>query len=759
MNENKVIILSEEDTKRKYITPIIEKKWDSDSIYMEYPISEKDGNKNNHPKIADYVLFYNTYPLAVVEAKKYDKEAMDGFQQAKNYAKNLKTRFAISTNGKEMIWYDMIKGNIEDKTNINDFPSKQELFNRTFKEPISNFPNLKKLLDTHNFFSEDKKPRYYQMVAINKTLEAIGKGKDKILLVLATGTGKTYVAFQIIWRLLQAGLKKRILYLADRNILIDQTMSGDFKPFNKKMTKIKRKKIDRSYEIYLSLYQQLSENNNDENDILNFIKDAFKPDFFDLIIIDECHRGSARDESNWRKILDYFSSATKIGMTATPKETKNVSNSDYFGNPIYTYSLKDGIEDGFLAPFKIYKYNINIDIDGYLPENEKKDIYGDPIEIKKYEKNDFDKQIIIDERTKIVAKNITEFLEKTDKMAKTIVFCRDIEHAQRMTLELIKQNAKECAKDDRYIMQITGDQEEGKLQLDNFTDNESKYPTIVVTSKLLTTGVDCPTCKNIVIDNEFGDNGMIEFKQIIGRGTRICKEYNKYEFNILDFRNATEKFKDPEFDGPITNIFDPTSIKKPIINKPTPIKKKKIHVNNVDVTITSEIVEYYEDGKLIKENFIDFTKKNVLNTFPTLEDFLRKWTSEDKKETIIKELEKYGIIIENLKKIYHNKEYDEFDLICNIAYGINPITKKERSKRKKVQDFLNMYSGDCRKILDTLISKYSNNELDDIKNKQIFKLKDFLNIYGSLSKIINLFGGKEKYNSTISSLQKALYID
>ena len=523
--------------------------------------------------------------------------------------------------------------------------------------------------------------------------------------------------------------------------------------------------MDTAHEIYLSLYQQLAEN--DINDSLAILKENFNPDFFDLIIVYECHRGSAREDSNWRKILDYFSSASKIGMTATPKETKEVSNIDYFGEPIYTYSLKDGIEDGYLAPYKVIRYAIDTDVYGYRPNDGKTDKDGDLVEDREYGVKDFDRNIVIDERTQLVAEKITEYLKNTDRLAKTIVFCVDIDHAERMRQALVNLNSDLCADNHKYIMRITGDNDEGKKQLDYFIDNDSVYPTIVTTSKLMTTGVNCQTCKNIVLDNIFGENGMTEFKQIIGRGTRIKEDYDKMYFTILDFRNATRLFADSAFNGPEIQSEDYDSEnykgkKKVIIDNPDSKevepkdRKKKVYINDVEVILLSERVQYYDkDGKLVTESLVDFTRKNILQDFASLDDFLTLWTSDEKRSAIIEELENKGIFIEELRKMYP-ADIDDFDLICDIAYGIKPLTKSERAKRTKVDEVLAAYSDKCKEILQILLDKYSNDDIDELADSKILKLPEF-NEYGNPMKIASLFGGLNGYLNAVHQLQNALY--
>ena len=764
--------MTEEEVKLNYITPAIERAgWDRKFIRMEYPITAGKivvrGEKAFRltKKRADYLLFYKeNMPLAIVEAKDPSHVIGDGMLQAQEYAKKLDVRFVYTSNGDGFLFYDMKTG--EQKTlSLEEFPSPDELYERQYKERIEAAKDLETVLNTPYYFGEESfTPRYYQRIAINRTVEAIASGQDRVLLVMATGTGKTYMAFQIIWRLWKSGLKKRILYLADRNILVDQTIIGDFKPFKNSMTKIYHKNMNTSYEIYLSLYQQLSENDTEDN--LALLKESFKPDFFDLIIVDECHRGSARDDSNWRKILDYFDKASKIGMTATPKKTKEISNIDYFGEPIYTYSLKDGIEDGFLAPYKVIRYAIDTDIYGYRPTKGKTDKDGDLVEDREYGIKDFDRTLVIDERTKLVAQKVTEYLKRTDRFAKTIVFCVDIDHAERMRQALVELNADLCAENHRYIMRITGDNEEGKKQLDNFIDKESKYPTIVTTSKLMTTGVNCQTCKNIVLDNIFGENGMTEFKQIIGRGTRIAEDYGKMYFTILDFRNASVLFSDPKFNGPELQDEDydkPDGATEVVLTPPDPREtppidggKKKVYVNDVPVELVSERVQFYDkDGKLVTESLKDFTKKNILSGFASLDDFLKYWTGDEKRSVILQELKEHGIFLEELRRYYPN-DVDDFDLICDIAYGIKPLTKSERAKRRKVDEVLAKYSEQCKGVLEILLEKYSDDAIDDITDTKILKLPEF-NEYGSPMKIAKLFGGLDGYVKAVKEVQLALY--
>lgn len=771
--------MTEEDIKMKYINPAIEKSgWDINrNVKFEYCFTDGRiivrGNKTKRgdKKKADYLLYYlPNIPIAVIEAKDNNHSVGDGMQQAIEYANVLDVPFAYSSNGDGFLEHDMRAGK-ERELKMNEFPSPEELWKR-YKRIINiiNEEQEKLITEPYYFNMGDKTPRYYQVIAINKTIESIAKGKNRILIVMATGTGKTYTAFQIIHRLWQSKNKRKILYLADRNILIDQTMQQDFKPFSKYMTKIEGKRLDSSYEIYMSLYQQLAGEDNKEP------FREFKPDFFDLIIVDECHRGSAKDDSLWRKILEYFSSATQIGMTATPKETEEVSTISYFGKPVYIYSLKQGIEDGFLAPFKVLRVGLNKDLEGYRPTEGKKDIYGNEIEDKIYDIKDFDKSIIIDNRTKVVAKRITEFLKEIDRFAKTIVFCVDIEHAERMRQALINENSDMVGEDSRYIMRITGDNEEGKKQLDYFIDAESKYPVIVTTSKLLTTGVDCKTCRLIVLDNNI--NSMTEFKQIIGRGTRIQVEYKKEYFTIMDFRNASKHFADSEFDG------EPIQIKEISENEPIAEevkeeideygdmdfgdfksaydidgdKKYKYRVNDIEIKILSETVQYIgANGKLITENIIDYSKKNILGEYATLESFINAWNKEDRKRAIIEELQNKGVLLEELRKNVKDKDIDDFDLICHIAYDKKPLTKKERAKGVKESGYLYKYEGLAREIINALLDKYMDDGIEDIEDIKILKNNPFQK-FGDLVKITSLFGGKEGYIKAVKDLENQIYM-
>lgn len=777
--------LSEEDIKMKYITSaIVDAGWDiKKQVRAEYTFTDGRiivrGNLTSRgkKKRADYVLFYKSnLPMAIIEAKDNKHSVGDGMQQGIEYAETLDIQFVYSSNGDGFIEHDM-KNGTETELALEEFPSPEELWNRYKANKEITIEQEEIIMEPYYFASGDKQPRYYQRNAINRTIEAIAKGKDRILLVMATGVGKTFVAFNIIYRLWKSRRKKKILFLADRNILIDQTMNNDFQPFSKVMTKVENRKIDSSYEIFLSLYHQLSSNGDDPLETLK----QLSPDFFDLIVIDECHRGSAKEDSRWRAVLDYFSSATQIGLTATPKETKETSNTNYFGEPVYTYSLKQGIEDGFLAPYKVIRIGLDKDLEGYRPTKGKTDMYGQIIEDREYNSKDFDKNIIIDDRTKKIAQKITEFLKKTDRFSKTIVFCIDIDHAERMRQALINENSDLVALNNKYIMRITGDNQEGKAQLDNFIDEESLYPTVVTTSKLMTTGVDCKTCKLIVLDNIYGDNGMTEFKQIIGRGTRLRPEYGKEYFTIMDFRNASRLFADPDWDGEPTQIYEPNEENGDDIVPPNENddsdeeigsggsgaeqwddeireKPEKYRVNDVEVTVISERVQYYDkDGKLITESIKDYSKKNILDEFVTLDNFLNRWNNEEKKEAIIEELKEHGVLLDALREDIGNPDIDDFDLICHIAFDKTPLTKAERANNVKKRGYLYKYSDMAQNVLEKLLEKYKDEGIIDLEDTKILELDDFKE-FGSPLKIVKLFGNKKKYIEAVRELEKQIYV-
>lgn len=766
--------MTEEDIKLQFITPAIEAAgWDKlKQIKMEYNFTDGRvivrGNitARGKRKRTDYLLYYKpNLPLAIVEAKDNRHSIGDGMQQGIEYAECLDVPFVYSSNGDGFLEHDMLCGK-EREIKLEEFPSPEELWRR-YKGDTSMTSDQETLITEPYYFQPgDKTPRYYQRIAINRTIDAIARGQNRILLVMATGTGKTYTAFQIIHRLWKSGRKKKILFLADRNILVDQTMQQDFKPFSKVMTKIEGKKLDSSYELYLSLYQQLAGDENEEP------FRAFKPDFFDLIVIDECHRGSAKEDSRWRRILEYFSSATQIGMTATPKETKEVSNISYFGEPIYTYSLKQGIDDGFLAPYKVLRVGLDRDLEGWRPTAGQHDIYGFEIDDREYNIKDFDKNLIIDERTIAVAKRITKFLKDTDRFAKTIVFCVDIDHAERMRQALVNENADLVAENSKYVMRITGDNAEGKAQLDYFIAEDSPYPVIVTTSKLMTTGVDCKTCKLIVLDNNI--NSMTEFKQIIGRGTRLKPDYGKEYFTIMDFRNACRLFADPEFDGDPIVVIDDGGDNPEVPNGDPPATDAppyngngggdepsephhKFRVRGVEVTILNERVQYYDkDGKLITESVTDYSKKNILGEYATLDSFLRAWNSEEKKQAIIDELQERGVLLEALREASGNKDIDDFDLICHIAYDKAPLTKAERANNVRKRGYLYKYSGLAQEVLSALLDKYMNEGIQDIENIEILSNDPFRQ-FGTPMKIAKLFGGKDGYKKAIKELQNEIY--
>ena len=766
--------MTEEDIKLQFITPAIEGAgWDRQKqIRMEYNFTDGRvivrGNvtARGKRKRTDYLLYYKpNIPLAIVEAKDNKHSLGAGMQQGIEYAVSLDVPFVYSSNGDGFLEHDM-KSGAEREISLEEFPSPDELWAR-YKGDTAMTPDEEELITEPYYYQPgDKTPRYYQRIAINRTIEAIAKGQNRILLVMATGTGKTYTAFQIIHRLWKSGRKKKILFLADRNILVDQTMTQDFKPFAKVMTKIEGKKLDSSYELYLSLYQQLAGDEQEEP------FRAFSPDFFDLIVIDECHRGSAKEESRWRRILEYFDKATQIGLTATPKETKEVSNITYFGDPVYTYSLKQGIDDGFLAPYKVVRVGIDRDLEGWRPTAGQHDIYGYEIEDREYNTKDYDKNIIIDERTITVARRITRFLKENDRFAKTIVFCVDIDHAERMRQALVNENKDLVAQNPKYIMRITGDNAEGKAQLDYFIAEDSTYPVIVTTSKLMTTGVDCKTCRLIVLDNNI--NSMTEFKQIIGRGTRLKPDYGKEYFTIMDFRNACRLFADPDFDGdPIVIIDDGEKPPKPDDSVDPPVTppgpgpgpgpvdppepKHKYRVRGVEVTILNERVQYYDkDGKLITESVTDYSKKNILGEYATLDDFLKAWRSEERKQAIIDALQERGVLLDALRDVAGNPDIDDFDLICHIAYDKAPLTKAERANNVRKRGYLYKYSGLAQDVLNALLDKYMNEGIQDIESLEILSNDPFRK-FGTPMKIAKLFGGKAGYIQAIRELQEQIY--
>lgn len=785
--------LSERDICTKYITPALEKAgWDKNlqileevgftngRIYVRGKLTARGKRKR-----ADYILYYKTnIPIAIIEAKDNNHSVRSGIQQALDYANTLDIPFVFSSNGDGFLFHDKTSNNenLETEIALNDFPSPEELWNKYKNFKGFSTPEVNKIVEQDYYFdSSGRAPRYYQQIAINRTVEAVASGKDRLLLVMATGTGKTYTAFQIIHRLWKSGAKKRILFLADRNALIDQTKRGDFKHFKDKMTVIKNRKIDKSYEVYLALYQGLSGSDEDANAYKKFSKD-----FFDLIVIDECHRGSAKEDSAWREILNYFNKATHIGLTATPKETKDVSNIEYFGEPIYIYSLKQGIDDGFLAPYRVIRVNLNVDVEGWRPDVGKKDKDGQEVEDRIYNRKDFDRNLVIDERTNIVAKKVTEFLKGYDRYAKTIVFCNDIDHAERMRTALISHNADIVIQNDKYVMQITGDNEEGKRELDNFINPEEKFPVIATTSELMTTGVDAQTCKLIVLDSEI--KSMTKFKQIVGRGTRINEDFNKLYFTILDFRNVTDLFADKEFDGdPIrikpvsqdtdlitiideeetddTTITDndgekidfvKPDVRKPQVNEDRENYRKKIYVNGIDVSVLISREMYFDNnGKPITTSLKDHTKEIIKGQFASLDDFLQKWNNAEKKEVIIKELQEEGVMIEALQEAV-DRDVDLFDLICHVAFDQPPLTRKERANNVKKRNYFTKYGEQARRVLETLLDKYTDEGVTNLESLEVLKVKPLAD-YGSPMEIINKFGNKENYLKAIKELEEELY--
>ena len=765
--------LTEEDIKLKYITPALQNaEWDiKNQIRCEYyytagkiNVRENVAQRGKGKKV-DYLLSYKSnLPLAIVEAKDNKVPVSHGIQQGMDYAYDLDIPFAYSSNGDAFFEHDMITGE-ERELKLEEFPTPKQLWNRYLKEKDITPEEEKIITEPYQYIDINKTPRYYQRIAINKTVEAIAKGQKRLLLVMATGTGKTFTAFQIIHRLHKSGKMKKVLYLADRNVLIDQTMQNDFKPFQKVMTKIEHRNMDSSYEIYMSLYHQLRSSEEE-------IYKQFKPDFFDLIIVDECHRSSAKDDSNWHEILTYFSSATQIGMTATPKETVDVSNITYFGEPVYTYSLKQGIEDGFLAPYKVIKVSLDKDLEGYRPEKGKLDEDGYEVEDKEYTLHDFDRKIVIDERTRVVAKRITEYLKSTDRMARTIVFCVDTEHALRMRNAIAEENKDMMQVNPNYVVRITSNDVVGKSKLDDFIDSNTIYPVIATTSKLLSTGVDTKTVKLIVLDEEI--QSMTEFKQIIGRGTRLLPNKGKEFFTIMDFRNNTEKFADPSFNGPAEVVLNvdggkATDIKtahdfgvdNPIIQIPISGEveeglSKKIYIKDVPVTILNETVKYYDaDGKLITESIVEYSGKNLKRLYEKYDDFEQEWYRADSKKDFLDHLYGEGVMVD---AIYEkaNDNIDIFDILANMTYGKEVMSKDERIEKVQNSDFLKNYNDYQKSVIDELLNTYKNKDVIELENIKLLEVKNF-NKFGGLVPIINLFGGKNKYLDVISNIERALY--
>lgn len=787
--------LTEEDVKQRLITPAIVDSagWAREQLFMEAFTAGQvivQGNSTCRGKRgkADYVLKTPTgKALAVVEAKDASHSVGAGLQQAMGYAVKLDAPFAYSSNGFGFVEHDFLTG-AERELAMDGFPTEGELWQR-YVEAKQLDSHAQQVVCKPYYFDAflGKTPRYYQQVAIDRTVERVAQGDKRLLLVMATGTGKTFTAFQIIWRLLEAGAVKRVLYLADRNVLLDQTISRDFAPFDNRMMKVAHRKLDSSREVYLSLYHQLAGDEGEEP------FRQFKPEFFDLVVVDECHRGSARDESRWRKVLDYFSGAIHLGMTATPKETKEVSNITYFGDPIYTYSLREGIEDGFLAPYKVLRVGIDIDLEGWRPYEGQRDVNGEIIEDREYNVKDYDRDLVIDDRTRLVAKYVAAWLKKNGQCSKTIVFCVDIDHAERMRQALANECLEQVVEDYRYVMRITGDDADGKAQLDNFADPNEKYPTVVTTSKLLTTGVDVRTCKLIVLESNI--QSMTEFKQIIGRGTRLAPEYGKEFFTIMDFRGSTRLFADSDFDGepvviktvkvkpgeePIIPGDDETTDESQDGDKGAPTgadpagtvcgdgskpgepttPKRKVRVRGVEVALLNERVQFIDPqtGKLVNESVTDFSRKSLLGQYATLEDFLHSWLSADRKAALAEELKDSGVFLDALREEVGTigAELDDFDLILHVAYDKPPLTRAERVKNVQKKGYLHRYSSECRKVLQALLDKYATMGVSQIEDIRVLANDPFIHL-GSPKKIVNLFGGKTNYQQAVQELINQLY--
>jgi ecoEI R, C-terminal domain protein len=765
--------LTEETTKVRKITPAIQNAgWDLSQISCEdffftdgkIAIDGKKGKRVNKGNKTDYQLCYPdiNQPLAVVEAKDYQKSVGYGMQQAIEYAVILDVDFAYSSNGHAFLEHDMTTGK-EREIPLNEFPSPEELWERHKVAHGLSEKEAEETATPYHYNHDSITPRYYQRIAINRVVEAVAKGEDRILLVMATGTGKTYTAFQIVWRLREAGLKKKVLYLADRNVLLDQTISGDFKPLNAVTTKVKQRKLDSAYEVFFSSYQQLV-NDADEGP-QPF--EQFSRDFFDLVIVDECHRGSVKADSSWRRILDYFSPATQLGMTATPKETKDVSTSDYFGEPVYTYSLKQGIEDGFLAPYRVKRIHLDVDDYGFIPEAGQVDDLGQEIEQREYTQSDINRNIVFGKRDIAVAKKVTEYLKREGRFQKTIVFCEDIDHAERIRQALVNENSDVVQEHPDYIQRCTGDVNGVDAILDKFMDVDEKFPTVLTTSKLLTTGVNCKTCKCIVLDNSFGEQGMTEFKQIVGRGTRIKEDREKLYFTVLDFKNATRMFADPGFDGdPPVVYVDPLTPKdgsdsEPLVDSPVspvepPQGRVKYYVSSLPVEVVGEQVQYYWNGSLHTESLVDYTKKNVREQYATLDDFIQKWNGDDKKAAICEELEVRGVFLDQLREQSGKDDIDDFDLICHIAYDAKALTRSERANNVRKRGYLYQFSDAARQVLEALLDKYATAAIRDLDDIKILQLSEFREI-GSPKQIVMIFGGKEGFLQAAQALENELY--
>ncbi|MBF0214663.1 MAG: DEAD/DEAH box helicase family protein [Magnetococcales bacterium] len=785
MDEQSKKRLSERDICTKFITPaVVRAGWSQSQIREEVTftagpivvrgkLASRDTSKR---KRADYILYHKpNIPIAIIEAKDNNHAVGDGMQQALGYADSLQVPFVFSSNGDAFLFHDTTAtgATVEQEISLDAFPSPGELWQRY--RAWKGLEETAEAVVVQDYYADGsgKSPRYYQLNAINRTIEAIARGQDRILLVMATGTGKTYTAFQIIWRLWKARAKRRILFLADRNILVDQTRTNDFKPFGQAMTKITDRRIDKSYEIYLSLYQAVTGSEEERN-----IYREFSPEFFDLVVVDECHRGSAADDSAWREILDYFSSATHIGLTATPKETREVSNLTYFGEPVYSYTLKQGIDDGFLAPYKVVRIDMDRDLQGWRPETGKRDKNGQVIEDRIYNQRDFDRSLVLEQRTERVAERVTQYLKGISRYAKTIVFCEDTDHAERMRQALVNQNADLAAENPRYVMRITGNDPAGKAELDNFIDPESPFPVIATTSQLMSTGVDAQTCQLIVLDQRI--ESMPLFKQIIGRGTRLKEEYGKLYFTIMDFKKATDRFADPDFDGDPVVIYQPGPEDSPIPpddddggqfgpggggngeedlpggDDPGSEPRKKFVVGDVTVTVIAERVQYYDkDGKLITESLKDYTRKTVRREFASLDEFLKRWHGAEQKRALMQELEERGILLEALAEEV-GKTFGPFDLICHIAFDQPPLTRRERAEKVKKRNAFTQYGEQARTVLDALLDKFADEGIQNIEDMNVLKLQPISRL-GTPVEIIRAFGGRDGYREALKALEKEIY--
>lgn len=781
--------LSERDICSKFINPAIDKAGWNMKKQVREEVSFTDGRiivqgklyTRGKSKRADYILYYKpNIPIAIIEAKDNKKSVGSGMQQALEYAEILQIPFVFTSNGDSFVFHDKTieSGEIEQEVSLDKFPSPEELWNKYLKYTNLEKEESREIIEKDYYVdTSGMSPRYYQQNAVNRTIEAIAKGQSKIILVMATGTGKTYTAFNIIYRLWKSGVKKRILFLADRNALLTQTKNGDFSPFgNDIMHIIKNRKIDKSYQIYFALYQGLTSTDEDKNAYKEFSKD-----FFDLVVIDECHRGSAAEASAWRDVLTYFDSATQIGLTATPKETKDVSNMDYFGKPVYTYSLKQGIDDGFLAPYKVVRITTSVD-DGWRPTAGLLDKYGNEVKDRIYNLKDYDRTLAIDERTEVVAKKITEYLRATDRFAKTIVFCTDIDHANRMRQALINENADLVAKNWNYCVKITGDDEVGKQELDNFTDVEERFPVIATTSKMLTTGIDTKMVKFIVLESNI--QSVTEFKQIIGRGTRIREAEGKVFFTIMDFRKATNNFARPDFDGNPVQIYEPKpdepivppdEVDQPSTDGGEPMrpddfgpsapdinidetedKVKKYYVNQIPVSVVNERVQYYgKDGKLITESLKDYSKKNIEKEFTSLDDFIQRWNDAEKKEELIKELAEHGVLLEVLREEV-GLDLDDFDLICHIAFDQPVLTRQERANNVRKRNYFGKYSATAQKVLNSLLDKYEQEGIVSIEQGSVLKVQP-LSSLGSPVELVRAFGKRNDFEKAIKELEYEIY--